>query len=93
MYVKRKDLLLIASGYNIFIVLIFACCVTAKLFPVVRCGAGTSGAVTLAEHASKQNTAPSVLLIQFMVSYKQSIYLGNLPQQFQFIDVWTFLPH
>ena len=93
MYVKRKDLLLIGPGYNIFIVLIFACCVTAKLFPVVRCGAGTRGAVTLAEHASKQNTAPSVLLIQFMVSYKQSIYLGNLPQQLQFIDFWTFLPH
>ena len=89
MYVKRKDLLLIASGYIIFIVLIFACCVTAKLFPVLRCGAE----VTLAEHASKQNTAPSVLLIQFMVSYKQSIYLGNLPQQLQFIDVWTFPPH
>ena len=83
MYVKRKDLLLIAPGYNIFIVLIFACCVTAKLFPVLRCGAE----VTLAEHASKQNTAPSVLLIQFMVSYKQSIYLGNLPQQLQFIDM------
>ena len=89
MYVKRKDLLLIAPGYNIFIVLIFACCVTAKLFPVVRCGAGTRGAVTLAEHASKQNTAP----IQFMVSYKQSIYLGNLPQQLQFINVWTFITH
>ena len=89
MYVKRKDLLLIASGYNEFIVLIFACCVTAKLFPVLRCGAE----VTLAEHASKQNTAPSVLLIQFMVSYKQSIHLGNLPQQLQFIDVWTFTPH
>ena len=89
MYVKRKDLLLIASGYIIFIVLIFACCVTAKLFPVLRCGAE----VTLAEYASKQNTAPSVLLIQFMVSYKQSIHLGNLPQQLQFIDVWTFPPH
>ena len=83
MYVKRKDLLLIASGYNIFIVLIFACCVTAKLFPVLRCGAE----VTLAEHASKQNTAPSVLSVQFMVSYKQSIHLGNLPQQLQFIDM------
>ena len=89
MYVKRKDLLLIASGYNKFIVLIFAFCVTAKLFPVLRCGAE----VTLAEYASKQNTAPSVLLIQFMVSYKQSIYLGNLPQQLQFIDVWTFPSH
>ena len=89
MYVKRKDLLLIASGYNKFIVLIFACCVTAKLFPVLRCGAE----VTLAEHASKQNTAAPVLSVQFMVSYKQSIYLGNLPQQLQFIDVWTFPPH
>ena len=90
MYVKRKDLLLIASGYNEFIVLIFACCVTAKLFPVLS---EVWGEVTLAEHASKQNTAPSVLLIQFMVSYKQSIHLGNLPQQLQFIDVWTFPPH
>ena len=89
MYVKRKDLLLIGPGYNIFIVLIFACCVTAKLFPVLRCGA----TVTLAEHASKQNTAAPAQSIQFMVSYKQSIYLGNLPQQLQFIDVWTFLPH
>ena len=89
MYVKRNDLLLIGPGYNKFIVLIFACCLTAKLFPVLRCGAE----VTLAEYASKQNTAPSVLSVQFMVSYKQSIHLGNLPQQLQFIDVWTFPFH
>ena len=55
MYVKRKDLLLIAPGYNIFIVLIFACCVTAKLFPVLRCGAGRGDAGRArkqAEHCS-----------------------------------------